>query len=80
MKMSIPNVVGRFISYHAKDNAWGSLHIVLSDGNVKNSNVEFCIREAHDKGDVEGEALARILLDMSKTQRCKIAVIACGLK
>jgi hypothetical protein len=74
----VPDVIGRFRAYHERpeNGAWGSLHLVLEDHNIADSNVEFCIRWAAGNGDVEGEALARILLAMSKTQRLKIASMA----
>jgi hypothetical protein len=71
---SIPEVVKRFVSYRSdpENGAWGSLHIVLSDGNVKDDNVRWCIAWAQERGDTEGEALGRLLLSMSKTQRLKL--------
>ena len=67
-KLTIPEVITRFQAYYAKHPAWGSLHIVLDDGNVRDDSVYFCIKWAIDHEDPEGEALARILLQMSKTQ------------
>jgi hypothetical protein len=72
MKPTIPDVVERFAAYYAKNLAWGSLHIVLDDGNVEDSSVKFCIENAQERGDVEGKGLAEILLQMSKTQRAKL--------
>ena len=72
-KISIPEVVDAFREYKKKNDVWGSLHIVLSDGNVRDSDVEFCVAWSMAKGDVEGERLAKILLGMSKTQRYKIS-------
>ena len=73
--MNVPDVFERFRTYHSKpeNSAWGSLHIVLDDFNLSNADVDFCIGSAKDKGDNEGEALAVILRNMSKTQRGKIA-------
>nr|WP_250808197.1 hypothetical protein [Neorhizobium tomejilense] len=73
-KPSIPQVVARFAAYYELpgNGAWGSLHIVLDDGNVSNGNVEFCIEAAADSGDEEGRQLAEILLAMSRTQRAKL--------
>lgn len=73
----IPNVMEllpRFVEYvKLKDNAvGGSLHIWLSDSNIEDHNMEFCIENAIERGDSEGEALARLGLEMSKTQRSKI--------
>jgi hypothetical protein len=71
--IAIPAVAGRFREYHAKHAAWGSLHIVLDDLNVNDANVWFCIENAREKEDIEGEELGFLLLNMSKTQRKKIA-------
>ena len=75
-KPTIPDVIDRFRAYHAEHLTWGSLHIVLDDGNVRDSDVAFCEQWAREHGDEEGEALARILAQMSKTQREKLGVIA----
>lgn len=73
-KPAIPDVLDRFVAYfHADGNSvWGSLHCVLDDGNVSNSDVEHAIVWATERGDLEGEALGRILLKMSRTQRLKL--------
>lgn len=67
-----PELLARFRAYNAKHAAWGSLHIVLDDQNVRDSDVEFCVKFAQERGDAEGEELGKILLQMSKTQRLKI--------
>lgn len=72
MKPSIPEVVPLFLPYYTKHDAWGSLHIVLDDGNVDDSHVRFCMESAKENGDFEGYTLASILLGMSKTQRLKL--------
>lgn len=74
MKPTIPQVVERFAKYYQKpgNGAWGSLHNVLDDGNVKNIDVEWAIVRAWDGNDEEGAMLARILLSMSKTQRLRL--------
>ncbi len=51
----------------------GALHIVLADENVRDSDVQWCIEQAQREGDTEGEALARILRAMSRSQRLRIA-------
>ena len=75
--MSKPTVTkemkDRFKSYHDKNGAWGSLHIVLDDHNLATHHVEFCVEWAQKEGDREGEALAKILLQLTQTQRGKIA-------
>jgi len=67
-------LIDRFVAYHEAplNGAWGSLHIVLDDGNVDDSSVRHCKDWAVERGDAEGAALADILLTMSKTQRHKL--------
>lgn len=50
----------------------GHLHIVLDDGNVKTSHVDWCIEEAEKDNCVTCLSLARKLRTMSLTQRGKI--------
>jgi hypothetical protein len=73
-KPTIPEVIDRFAAYYLRpgNGAWGSLHIVLDDGNVEDEFVRHCIGFALEDGDTEGIALAEILLTMSKTQRAKL--------
>ena len=73
--ITVPDVIDRFKEYWLDNPAWGSLHIVLDDFNIDDHHVEHCIQYAVEKGDTEGEALARILLQMSKSQRLKLSRI-----
>ncbi len=72
-KLTVPEVIERFRAYHQRYLAWGSLHVVLEDLNVQDCHVSGCIQYAIEQADPEGEALGRILLQMSRTQRLKIA-------
>lgn len=72
-KITVPEVIDRFKAYHKEHLVWGSLHIVLSDFNVTDEDVQWCIEHADKTGDTEGAALGRILLTMSKSQRHKLA-------
>lgn len=59
--------------YRKPDNGvGGSLHIVLDDGNLETGNVQFCLEWARKNDDMDGEALALLLLDMTVTQRGKV--------
>jgi hypothetical protein len=75
-RVTIPEVVEDFAAYYRRNPVWGALHIVLSDGNMRRSDIEFCIASAERRGDAEGARLARVLLSMSKTQRLKIGPAA----
>lgn len=72
-KPTIPEVIGDFRAYYEANISWGSLHIVLDDGNVKDSDVLFCYHYALERDDQTGAHLASILLRMSKTQRLKLS-------
>lgn len=76
-KPTIPDVLEQFRAYRARpgNGAWGSLHVILDDGNVRDCFVTGCIESAAAAGDVEGERLARILLEMSVTQRRKLGTL-----
>lgn len=67
-----PEIIERFAAYYSANPTWGSLHIVLDDLNLETSHVAFCVDWAERYGDVEGKALAEILLSMTRTQRAKI--------
>lgn len=75
-KPTIPEVRARFQRYHQKNAAWGSLHIVLEDGNVHDDHVRHCLKWAIREGDNEGMALAEILLQMSQSQRKRLGMLA----
>lgn len=63
----------RFEWYHEDHLAWGSLHIVLEDENLEDDSVQWCIERARERGDEEGEALARILLELTEEQRLNLS-------
>lgn len=75
-KLKLPEVLGLFKAYHRTHPEWGSLHVVLADGNVETSFVEYCREYAKSNNDIEGYMLASLLLRMSKTQRRKLGAIA----
>ncbi len=76
MKPTLDAQVARFAEYLRRYQAWGSLHIVLADGNVGDDSVLFCKEFALEQGDTEGVELADVLLQMSKTQRRKLPYAA----
>jgi hypothetical protein len=71
-KLTLPEVVDRFRAYREANPTWGSLHIVLDDGNVRNKHVTYCAELALENGDAEGFELAGLLLQLSTTQRQKL--------
>lgn len=76
-KPAISDVAERFASYLRQpgNGEWGSLHIVLADGNTDDGSVRWCAEWARERGDDEGEQLAGILLSMSRTQRRKLPFV-----
>lgn len=75
-KPTIPEVLDRFRAYHPANLAWGHLHVVLDDGNVRDDSVFFCFSLAWAAQDREGIELALLLLRMSRTQRLKLGRVA----
>jgi hypothetical protein len=69
----VPDVVDRFVAYYRENPAWGSLHVVMDDGNW--GSVDFCKWWAMEQipPDREGWELADILGQMTTTQRRKLA-------
>lgn len=68
-----PEVYARFAAYYAEHPTWGSLHVVMDDGNLETVHVRWTVGWAEEHGDTEGAALARLLLSYTKTQRGRIA-------
>ena len=56
-------------TYHAKELAWGSLHIALEDGNLEDSHIDFCINYAIETNDKDGLMLASVLRRLSLEDR-----------
>jgi len=71
-KLTIPQVIDRFIAYRKAGGAgaWGCLHVVLDDGNIADGFCEHLERYA--EGDLLGIECARLLRQLSPTQRGKI--------
>ncbi len=74
MKPTVPEVLPLVQAYYATpgNEVGGALHLVLSDGNVNDSHVQFCLNAARERGDEKGIELAELLLRMSRTQRLKL--------
>ncbi len=68
-KPTLPEVVDRFVDYHARNPSWGMLHSTLDEGNVADGHVLIDIAWAEARGDVEVAELAKLLLRMSRRQR-----------
>jgi hypothetical protein len=76
-KLNIKDVLPMVLAYVALPNnrVGGNLHIVLDDQNIKDYHIQFCIDMAIEKGDTAGVELGRAILQLSKTQRLKLAYL-----
>ncbi len=70
---TIPQVLPEIQKFFEETEAGCCLHTVLDDGNVRDSNVIWCINFAQELKHKECERIGRILFIMSRTQRKKIA-------
>ena len=75
MKPTVPEVLPLAKAYVRKpgNEVGGNLHIVLDDDNIETTHLWFCQARCHTTGDTDGERLCELLLQMTKTQRLKIA-------
>lgn len=74
-KPTIPEVLPIAQAYYVKHPIGGNLHIVLDDANFGDADVIFCASAAAEGGDKEGLRLARLLLQMSRTQRRRLRAL-----
>ena len=58
--------------YYAQDICGGSLHIVLDDGNLKDTHLAWCSGYASALGDQEGEDIANLMRLMTMKQRKRV--------
>jgi predicted transcriptional regulator len=73
-KVNIVDVLLLVKNFMAKEGnlTGGTLHMVLSNKNIRDSDIEFCLKAARDKNDTDGIEIAELLIKMSRTQRLKI--------
>lgn len=74
-RLTVPDVLPLVRAYVSRpeNSVGGSLHVVLEDHNIKDSDVQHCLDYALEHEDPDGVALARMLLQLSKTQRLRLA-------
>ena len=58
-----------FKCYESLNLEYGSLHIVLSDGNISDSSIESCYEYAVEQGDIVGAYLASQLIRVPYEER-----------
>lgn len=60
----------REVYYEAFDNpTGGSLHVVLDDGNMRDSDLRFCIKCAARENDYLGVAIGKLLQELPEEYR-----------
>lgn len=67
-----PELIEVFAAYYRQNPVWGSLHVVLDDGNYGTKHVIASCRWAREIGDKDGLALGIILKGMTRSQRFHI--------
>lgn len=72
MKPTVPEVTPLVEALYQRHGAGCCLHIVLDDGNVRDSDVDFCVTYAEEQGHEDCLHLAQQLRAMSRTQRAKL--------
>lgn len=69
----VPDVLPRVQAYCRQHRGGGVLHVVLEDMNLEDVFVRYAIDFAREEGDTEGAELAGLLLQMTRSQRGRIA-------
>ena len=71
---TVPEVRELVRAYYEKEgnSCGGNLHIVLDDGNLSDSCVQFCLDQVHADEDEDGVRIAELMLQMTGTQRRKV--------
>lgn len=72
--MNTDEIIQKAKAYYKKpgNSVGGRLHIVLDDGNIRDSDIEWCINYAKEQNDVDAVEIGNLLLKASKTERRKI--------
>ena len=68
-----PTMLERFVAYFNRTKGWRNLRLVLEEYSTDDRTVKTCLKIAMDRGDIEGERLANILLMLPRSMRRKVA-------
>jgi hypothetical protein len=71
-----PALIDRFRRYNEEHPTWGSMHAILEDQNLLDSDVEWAATYAAQTNDYEGAILADILRDFTPAGRFLIAELS----
>lgn len=69
---TVPEVLPLVRDYYADHMTGGILHVVLDDGNLEDGHIKGCIEQAVLEGDARAEAIGRMMLQMTRTQRRRV--------
>ena len=72
MKPTVPEVLPLVIALYERNCVGCCLHILLDDGNVKDSHALFCLEYAKKESHADCVVLAEKICQMSVTQRLKL--------
>ena len=72
MKPTVPQVMPLVRAIYRRNFVGCCLHIVLDDGNTKDSHVQFCLEQAREEGHADCLELAEKIALMSRAQRRKL--------
>lgn len=72
MTQSLQNIIDLIKPYYDENSSGGNLHIVLDDGNLENSDIDFCIKECLVNNDTAGLKICRELVKMSLDVRYEL--------
>lgn len=75
MKPTIPQVLPLVRAVYRRHGAGCCLHVLTDDCNVNDESARFCLDLARKEGHADCIAAAEMLVQMSKTQRRKVAAM-----
>jgi hypothetical protein len=66
------DLIEEFYNLREKNSCGGNLHIVLDDDNVETYHISSCIDSCIEDNDIDGIALASLLLQFGEADRLRI--------
>lgn len=72
-KISVPDILEKFKDFYSRHKSWQTMSLVLLKANYDNHSAQFCLSESIKENNQECVELSRILVDLSATQRMKLA-------
>lgn len=72
-KLTVPQVMPLVAKVYKRHGVGCCLHMVVDDGNVKQSDIDYCLNYALERKHPDCIEAAEMLARMTKTQRNKVA-------